>query len=39
MMKLFLAFKFKFHADVISGKRNTQIIEEIIKKITALRIN
>ncbi|MBM2820734.1 MAG: polymerase subunit gamma and tau, polymerase subunit gamma/tau protein [Candidatus Berkelbacteria bacterium] len=29
-----LAFKFKFHADVISGKRNTQVIEEIITKIT-----
>lgn len=29
-----LAFKFKFHADMVSGKRNTQIIEEIINKIT-----
>lgn len=29
-----LAFKFKFHADMISGKKNTQIIEEIIAKIT-----
>lgn len=29
-----LAFKFKFHADVISGKRNTQVIEGIIQKIT-----
>lgn len=29
-----LAFKFKFHADIISGKRNTQIIEGIILKNT-----
>lgn len=29
-----LAFKFKFHADVISGKKNTQLIEEMIRKIT-----
>lgn len=29
-----LAFKFKFHADVIAGKKNTQIIEQIIAKKT-----
>jgi len=29
-----LAFKFKFHADMVSGKKNTQIVEEIIAKIT-----
>ncbi len=29
-----LAFKFKFHADVVSGKKNTQMVEEIISKIT-----
>ncbi|KKQ18299.1 MAG: polymerase III gamma/tau subunit protein [Berkelbacteria bacterium GW2011_GWA1_36_9] len=29
-----LAFKFKFHADIISGKRNTQAIEGIILKNT-----
>lgn len=29
-----LAFKFKFHADMVSGKKNTQTIESIIQKIT-----
>ena len=29
-----LAFKFKFHSDVISGKKNTQLIEGMIQKIT-----
>ena len=29
-----LAFKFKFHSDIISGKKNTQLIEGMIQKIT-----
>ncbi len=29
-----LAFKFKFHADMVSGKKNTQMVEEILAKIT-----
>jgi len=29
-----LAFKFKFHANVVAGKKNTQMVEEIISKIT-----
>ncbi len=29
-----LAFKFKFHANMIANKKNTQVIEEIITKIT-----
>ncbi len=32
-----LAFKFKFHANMVSGKKNTQIIESIIEKITGSR--
>ena len=31
---IILAFKFKFHANMISGKKNCQIIEEIVQKIT-----
>lgn len=33
---IILAFKFKFHADMVSGKRTTQTIENIIAKITGL---
>ena len=29
-----LAFKFKFHANMVANKKNTQIIEEIIAKLT-----
>ena len=29
-----LAFKFKFHAEVVSGRKNTQLVESIIEKIT-----
>jgi len=29
-----LAFKFKFHADVVSGRKNTQLVESIIEKVT-----
>lgn len=32
-----LAFKFKFHANMIGNKRNTQVIEGIIEKITGSR--
>lgn len=32
-----LAFKFKFHATMVSNKKNTQIIEQIIEKITGSR--
>lgn len=32
-----LAFKFKFHANVISNKKNCQVIEQIIEKITGSR--
>ena len=31
---IILAFKFKFHAEMVSGKKNTQMVEEIIAKIT-----
>ena len=32
-----LAFKFKFHANLVSAKKNCQTIEEIIQKITGSR--
>jgi hypothetical protein len=31
---IILSFKFKFHANMISNKKNTQIIEGIIERIT-----
>ncbi len=31
--KITLAFKFKFHSDVIAKKQNSQIIEKIIEKV------
>lgn len=32
-----LAFKFKFHANMVSGRQNTKIIEEIIEQLTGSR--
>jgi len=32
-----LAFKFKFHANMVSGRHNTKIIEDIIEKICGSR--
>ena len=32
-----LAFKFKFHANMVSGRQNTKIIEDIIEKTTGSR--
>lgn len=35
--KITLAFKFKFHSDVIAKKTNTKVIEEIIEKVCGTR--